>query len=300
MQKCTCGVMVALGMHACPRCGAAMDSGHNPGTDPGPPPPTFAPPPPVELGPRRRPAPQTLTESTVGPNGGSPQPTNPPATAHATVAASPARPWWLVPAAVATLAVLALASFAATRLLVGSDPATAVALLGADEVGQSPFTDNASNVRTEELAPVISGTADLGPIDVAEQGAATGPTTVASDAAVVYAQVAATPCDVAKLNSYLAADDAARAAWVQLMGIEDPEIASTLQTLTPLVLARDTAVTNTAYSKGTNNEKRFQAVLQAGTAVLVVPVPPAPPPEVTPPLHAALPRTDTKTRAQTS
>lgn len=74
-------------------------------------------------------------------------------------------------------------------------------------------------------------------------------------------------CDVAQLAGFLEADPAKAAAWATVQGIQAEEIRSFLEGLTPTQLRVDTRVTNHGFKDGHATPR--QAVLQAGTAVLV-------------------------------
>lgn len=77
----------------------------------------------------------------------------------------------------------------------------------------------------------------------------------------------ASTCDVAALAAFLADDEAKAAAWAGVLGIDVDEIPTELARLTPVVLTTDTLVTNHGFAGGRATPR--QAVLQAGTAVLV-------------------------------
>lgn len=74
-------------------------------------------------------------------------------------------------------------------------------------------------------------------------------------------------CDVEQQARLLAADQDKARAFAEEAGIEAVQIPGYLRSLTPVTLRADTQVTNHGYSAGTTTA--FQAVLQAGTAVLV-------------------------------
>ncbi|MYX17983.1 hypothetical protein GTY67_32055 [Streptomyces sp. SID8374] len=74
-------------------------------------------------------------------------------------------------------------------------------------------------------------------------------------------------CDVAQQARLLTADQDKARAFAEKAGIEAVQIPGYLRSLTPVVLRADTQVTNHGYSSG--SVTAFQAVLQAGTAVLV-------------------------------
>ena len=74
-------------------------------------------------------------------------------------------------------------------------------------------------------------------------------------------------CDVNQLVAFLKANPAKAQAWAAVFGGRSADIPAYVSTLTPLLLDRDTRVTNHGYRNG--SATAFQAVLQAGTAVLV-------------------------------
>ncbi len=74
-------------------------------------------------------------------------------------------------------------------------------------------------------------------------------------------------CDVAKLVEFLSRTPDKAAAWSAVHGIAPDQLAAYVATLTPVVLLVDTRVTNHGFAKGKATPR--QAVLQAGTAVLV-------------------------------
>lgn len=74
-------------------------------------------------------------------------------------------------------------------------------------------------------------------------------------------------CDVERQTRLLADDKDKGRAFAEASGIEAVQIPGYLKSLTPVVLSVDTQVTNHGYGGG--SATAFQAVLQAGTAVLV-------------------------------
>lgn len=74
-------------------------------------------------------------------------------------------------------------------------------------------------------------------------------------------------CDVERQATLLADDEDKARAFADASGIEAVQIPGYLKSLTPVVLRADAQVTNHGYSAG--SATAFQAVLQAGTAVLV-------------------------------
>ncbi|WP_282792224.1 DUF6777 domain-containing protein [Streptomyces sp. CC224B] len=74
-------------------------------------------------------------------------------------------------------------------------------------------------------------------------------------------------CDVGLQVRYLTADRAKARAFARAAGVAPDGVAAYLRGLTPVVLRADTRVTNHGYRDG--RATGYQAVLQAGTAVLV-------------------------------
>ena len=74
-------------------------------------------------------------------------------------------------------------------------------------------------------------------------------------------------CDVQGLAAFLAENPEKAKAWADVRDIDPTQIAEYLETLTPVLLLHDTLVTNYGFSGGV--AVPFQAVLQAGTGVLV-------------------------------
>jgi hypothetical protein len=74
-------------------------------------------------------------------------------------------------------------------------------------------------------------------------------------------------CDAAQLARFLSDNPAKARAWASVLGIGPDRIGAYLDGLNPVVLTRDTRVTNHGFTNG--RATSFQAVLQAGTAVLV-------------------------------
>lgn len=171
--------------------------------------------------------------------------------------------WWIGAAAGV---VLALAAAAIAFAVIRHDPASAVQvrLIAADDPGADPFVadlvaGDRPGFRTE---PVATQASDEDSPDAIEVTA-----TVGTDDGVYGSTSDATICDVDAMAAALADDPSAAGTWADLEGVEVTQISSTLSSFAPVVLGADVLVTNTGYRSGTPH--RFQAVLQAGTAVLV-------------------------------
>lgn len=74
-------------------------------------------------------------------------------------------------------------------------------------------------------------------------------------------------CDVEKQVTVLRANPAKNDAFASVVGVESSDVPAYLRSLTPVQLRMDTRVTNHGYRDGAATS--YQAVLQAGTAVLV-------------------------------
>ncbi|MCU1450170.1 MAG: hypothetical protein JWP02_2340, partial [Acidimicrobiales bacterium] len=74
-------------------------------------------------------------------------------------------------------------------------------------------------------------------------------------------------CNVAQMIDFLGSNPAKADAFASVQRIRRDQIASYLNSLTPVILQSDTRVTNHGFKNG--QATSFQAVLQAGTAVLV-------------------------------
>lgn len=177
------------------------------------------------------------------------------------------RRWWLA-LGTGVLLVIAVVAVVLVRDGGGGEVLT-VRLVAAADPGASPFTADVSTVSDADADTVRSVGAGLLPSSPPGSGGLQVQALAADAEAPAYGAAAEPVCDVEALSAALEADPAALAAWAELMGIDaDVEsAAAALGGLTPLVLAHDTAVTNSAYDEGT--ARTFQAILQAGTAVLV-------------------------------
>ncbi|MGW2418720.1 DUF6777 domain-containing protein [Streptomyces sp. NPDC001709] len=168
-----------------------------------------------------------------------------------------------------------------------------VYLLPAVAQGPDPFT---GSTVTATAAPAVPGRASADPRAPAHTGTAeptataTGPPGSASPRSALRAAFLVAPlramrvlsgatpglyggtahvadCDVERQIGYLAADRSRGAAFARAAGVSVGGLPGYLHGLTPVVLRADTWVTNHGYRDG--QPVGYQAVLQAGTAVLV-------------------------------
>jgi hypothetical protein len=96
---------------------------------------------------------------------------------------------------------------------------------------------------------------------------AIGNVAVTGDTPGLYGGTRNNTCDAQAIGTFLKARPVTADAWAGALGLRTNQIESFLGSLTPLTLRTDTAVTNHGFENG--RATPFQAVLQAGTAVLV-------------------------------
>jgi hypothetical protein len=96
---------------------------------------------------------------------------------------------------------------------------------------------------------------------------AIGNVAVTGDTPGLYGGARNNACDAQAIGTFLKTRPVTAAAWTSALGLRSDQIEPFLGSLTPLTLRTDTAVTNHGFQDG--RATPFQAVLQAGTAVLV-------------------------------
>lgn len=142
----------------------------------------------------------------------------------------------------------------------GDSGAGEVFLQAADKAGPDPFTestatDGSAPPTTPEPAPTRSEPAN---VTRAVRGSAPGLYGGTRDVA---------GCDVEKQIEFLRKNPPRNEAFAAVLGIKSSEVPARLRSYTPVRSRLDTRVTNHGYRDGAATE--YQAVLQAGTAVLV-------------------------------
>jgi hypothetical protein len=159
----------------------------------------------------------------------------------------------------------------------------------ANSSGPDPFTDSAAApVPTSTIAPdtpVTIYTPSDGPVVTAPAlGAATtappgGPATSAPGGARATTAIRGgvpglyggtgdqQSCDQAQMAQFLTANPSKARAFAEVVGVSAGEVPNYVNGLTPVILRSDTRVTNHGFRRGRPIAR--QAVLQAGTAVLV-------------------------------
>ncbi|MER6130144.1 DUF6777 domain-containing protein, partial [Streptomyces sp. NPDC001795] len=174
-------------------------------------------------------------------------------------------PWWKSAPRVALITALAVAGVALGLVLTrsgggGGTPARGeVFLQAADKTGPDPFTESsATNSSAAPETPTPAGPTQSANVTRAVDGAAPG----------LYGGTRnSASCDTDKQIRALQADPAKNDAFASVLGIRPSAVPAYLRSLTPLRLRMDTRVTNHGYQNG--KATSYQAILQAGTAVLV-------------------------------
>ncbi|WP_128429644.1 DUF6777 domain-containing protein [Streptomyces cyaneus] len=177
----------------------------------------------------------------------------------------PQQPWWRsVPRLAALTAVVVAAVVLAVVFSRGGGDSSPVASgevfhEGKDKQGPAPFTESTAN--NNSVAPVT-------PTPAGESASTNAVRRVDGGAPGLYGGTRnVASCDVEKQIDYLRADPEKNRAFASVAQVDVSEVPSYLRSLTPVQLRMDTRVTNHGFRDGAATT--YQAVLQAGTAVLV-------------------------------
>ncbi|MEU1042625.1 DUF6777 domain-containing protein [Streptomyces sp. NPDC005907] len=208
---------------------------------------------------------------TGGPGGGGGPggPSGPHRPGGASRGGGPDRPWWKSAPRMALIATAVVAAVILAVVLTRPDGTSGgsadgdggeVFLQAAAKTGPDPFTESTAkdSSTTPETPAPPTGTPEPANVTRAVEGSAPG----------LYGgtrKVAS--CDVEKQISALRADPQKNRAFASVAGVQPSEVPARLRSLTPVQLRMDTRVTNHGYRDGAATS--YQAVLQAGTAVLV-------------------------------
>lgn len=176
----------------------------------------------------------------------------------------PHRPWWRSAPRVALLTTAVVAVVALALVFThsgggGGKKSGEVFLQAADKSGPDPFTP--STAKNSSTAPVSPSPATASAQSNAVQGVDGGAPGLYGGSRNVSS------CDVEQQIKYLQATPAKTQAFAGVEGIAPSQVPAYLRSLTPVQLRMDTRVTNHGYRNGTATN--YQAVLQAGTAVMV-------------------------------
>ncbi|MFF5701256.1 DUF6777 domain-containing protein [Streptomyces sp. NPDC012794] len=166
-----------------------------------------------------------------------------------------------VPARTAILALLSLIAAgcggAGPEQTKGPVPESqALTLQPVGAAGPDPFTPSSATAESAPVQPPLPNPSGRGirTVGAATPGLYGGTSRLGS-------------CDVERQVAFLTSDDAKARTFAQAAGIEQEKLPDFLRALTPVVLRADTRVTNHGFRDG--RADGYQAVLQAGTAVLV-------------------------------
>lgn len=178
-------------------------------------------------------------------------------------------PWWRTVPRLATALVAVAAAVALAVVLTrpsGSPSAGGEVFLQPAAVsGPDPFTESTATneaTRPPETAPPPSPQSPL------PTTGAIATRSVSGASPGLYGGTRSTAsCDVEQQIRELSAQPAKNSAFASVPGIEPAAVPGYLRSLTPVQLGLDTRVTNHGYRDG--KATAYQAVLQAGTAVLV-------------------------------
>ncbi|MDQ1073099.1 DUF6777 domain-containing protein [Streptomyces canus] len=192
-------------------------------------------------------------------------PSQPPGSSGGASAPEPRRPWWRSAPRVALIATAVVAAVVLAVVFTrsgGGSPSAGggeVFLQAAAKTGPDPFTESTAK---DSSAPPVSAS----PTDTSE--AANAVRGVDGGAPGLYGGTRnVSSCDVEKQVKALHADPSKNRAFATVVGVQPTEVPAYLRSLTPLQLRMDTRVTNHGYRDGAPTS--YQAVVQAGTAVLV-------------------------------
>ncbi|GAA2227003.1 DUF6777 domain-containing protein [Streptomyces nogalater] len=139
-----------------------------------------------------------------------------------------------------------------------------VFLQAAGERGPAPFTDSAATGPTAAESPRIGARTSAGELAAPLRAART---LSGATPGLYRGTPRVARCDTERHIRYLAADPSKADVFAGVVGVRRAALPAYLRGLTPVVLGADTRVTNHAYQGHRADD--YQAVLQAGTAVLV-------------------------------
>ncbi|MFE9408133.1 DUF6777 domain-containing protein [Streptomyces sp. NPDC006704] len=178
----------------------------------------------------------------------------------------PSRPWWKSAPRVAALSAAVVAAVVLAVVLTRPDGSSKgssaaggeVLLQPAAKTGPAPFTDSTARDSAPASPIALPSSSASANVTRGVDGAAPG----------LYGGTRnVTSCDVEKQIGALQKDPAKNKVFASVLGVEPSGVPGYLRLLTPVRLRLDTRVTNHGYRDGAATS--YQAVLQAGTAVLV-------------------------------
>lgn len=165
-------------------------------------------------------------------------------------------------------ALLVLALVAAIVLVVGGEDEASAGEIFLEPVSftsNDPFTDSVDSHNAGSSATTTAVLPVRAPVTPVAQAPAR---TVPGATPGLYGGTRnEASCDPAQLISFLQGNPDKARAWGGVLGVAPADIPDYVRSLTPIVLQRDTRVTNHGFKNG--RATSLQSVLQAGTAVMV-------------------------------
>ncbi|MFF0425288.1 DUF6777 domain-containing protein [Streptomyces sp. NPDC004520] len=175
-------------------------------------------------------------------------------------------PWWRsVPKVASLTAVLVAAAALAVVLTNRPDGKSDTAGSGSGEVFLQNAAASGPDPFTRSTARADGGSAP--PASLPPRTASAVPEVSGSTPGLYGGTRSVSSCDVEQQVRYLSGEPAKNAAFASVVGISPTDVPDYLRSLTPLQLRADTRVTNHGFRNGAATT--YQAVLQAGTAVMV-------------------------------
>ncbi|MDX3248390.1 DUF6777 domain-containing protein, partial [Streptomyces sp. ME18-1-4] len=178
----------------------------------------------------------------------------------------PRRPWWRSAPRVALITTAVVAATALALVLTrpnggGSNQAGELFMQPAGEEGPNSFTPKTNNPGTASVPPATVAPSASSPPENTVPGVRGG------QEGLYGGTLKVASCDVELQIKYLQEVPAKNRAFASVLGIDPSQVPGYLRSLTPVQLRLDTRVTNHGYRDG--SATGYQAVLQAGTAVMV-------------------------------
>lgn len=177
----------------------------------------------------------------------------------------PHHPWWKSVPRIAALTAVVVAAVVVAVVMSrgggggGTAQSGEVFLQAAGKTGPDPFTESTAK---DSTAPPVS------PSPATESAPSNAVRGVDGGAPGLYGGTRSVgSCDVEKQITYLQQAPEKNRAFASVAGVDTADVPAYLRSLTPVQLRMDTRVTNHGYRDGAVTS--YQAVLQAGTAVLV-------------------------------
>ncbi|MER5203715.1 DUF6777 domain-containing protein [Streptomyces sp. NPDC002825] len=176
------------------------------------------------------------------------------------------RPWWRsVPKVASVTAVLVAAAALAVVLTNRPDGKNDTAGSGGGEVFLQNAAATGPDPFTRSTARADAGSAP--PASLPPRTATAVPEMSGSTPGLYGGTKSVSSCDVEQQIRFLSGERAKNTAFATVVGVSPDDVPGYLRSLTPLQLRVDTRVTNHGFRDGAATA--YQAVLQAGTAVMV-------------------------------